>query len=139
MFSKILYATDWSDCSERAKAYLRPFQQVGAAEVIVANVIEQHFTDIEQISDVIRTELQRESEEKLRVLETQLIEWGFKVRTFLLKGGRAYKNIIELASQEDISMIVMGSHGRGLLAETMWGSVSQRVCEYSDKTVLVVK
>jgi len=36
-------------------------------------------------------------------------------------------------------LIVMGSHGKGFTEVIFWGSVSQRVVEYSEKTVLVVK
>jgi len=139
MFGKILYPTDWSACAERAGEYLRPLRQVGASEVLAVHVIGDWFTETEYVTDTVRAELREESEEKLKALEKELIEWGFKVRTMLLQGGRIYQEIVELASEANASMIVMGCHGRGFVAETLWGSVSQRVAEYSEKPVLVVK
>jgi nucleotide-binding universal stress UspA family protein len=83
--------------------------------------------------------LQKERAEKLSAIEKKLNGWGFKVKTFLLQGGRTYESIIKLASEENVSLIVMGCHGKGFVAETLWGSVSQRVAEYSEKPVLIVK
>jgi nucleotide-binding universal stress UspA family protein len=139
MFRRILYPTDWSPCAERAKDYLRPLRQVGASEVLLLHVIENRFYETEYVSDTFRAELRAESEQRLYVLEKELREWGFQVRVFLSEGDGAYQNITELASDADVSLIVMGSHGRGFVAETLWGSVSQRVVEYSEKPVLVVK
>jgi len=139
MFRKILYPTDWSACAERAGEYLRPLRQVGAAEVLAVHVIGDWFTEAEYVTDTVRSELQVESEDKLKILEKELNESGFRVRTMLLEGGRTYQEIVELASEEDVSLIVMGSHGRGFVSETLWGSVSQRVAEHSEKPVLIVK
>jgi len=139
MFRKILYPTDWSPYAQRAKDYLRPLQQVGAMEVVAVHCTEDWFTEMEYVTDTVRAEFQKENEEKLKALETELSEWGFKVKTFLFDRGRTYQDIVDLASEEDVSLIVMGTHGRGFIQETLWGSVSQRVAEYSEKPVLVVK
>jgi len=139
MFRKILYPTDWSACAERAGEYLRPLRQVGASEVLAVHVIGDWFTETEYVTDTVRTELQVESEEKLTALEREFSESGFRLRTMLLEGGRTYQEIVELASKEEVSLIVMGSHGRGFVAETLWGSVSQRVAEHSEKPVLIIK
>jgi len=139
MFRKILYPTDWSACAERAKEYLRPFRQVGASEVIVAHVTDDGLTEVEFVTEGIREQWKAESEERLKNLEKELAQWGFRVRTFLIRNGQPYQNIVELASDVDASLIVMGSHGRGFVAQTIWGSVSQRVAEHSEKPVLVVK
>jgi len=139
MFRKILYPTDWSECAEHAKRYLPPLRQVGASEIVVVHVIEHPFSETEYTSNALLSELRNEGERKLKALEEELVELGFHVKVFLLEGGRTYRNITELASQEDVSMIVMGSHGRGAVAEALWGSVCQRVAEYSEKPVLIVK
>jgi nucleotide-binding universal stress UspA family protein len=139
MFRKMLYPTDWSSSAERAAEYLRPLQQTGASEVVVVHFIGDWFTETEYTSDEIRILLQKERAEKLSAIEKKLNGWGFKVKTFLLQGGRTYESIIKLASEENVSLIVMGCHGKGFVAETLWGSVSQRVAEYSEKPVLIVK
>ena len=53
--------------------------------------------------------------------------------------GTPYREINRLATEEDVSLIVIGSHGMGFVEGMLWGSVSQKVVEYSEKPVLVVK
>lgn len=44
-----------------------------------------------------------------------------------------------LISKEDVSLMVMGCHRMGWVEGMLWDSVSQRVPEYSEKPVLIVK
>lgn len=47
--------------------------------------------------------------------------------------------MIRIAKEEDASLIVMGSHGKGDVEGILWGSVSRNVVEYSDRAVLLIK
>lgn len=124
MFRKILYPTDWSSSAERAKQYVPILHKVGASEIIVVHVLE--------------TDFDLGIKEKLVNLEQELQSQGFKVSVKLLKG-KPYAEINKIATEEDVSLIVMGSHGKGFTEAIFWGSVSQRIVEYSEKPVLVVK
>jgi nucleotide-binding universal stress UspA family protein len=124
MFRKILYPTDWSPSAERAKQYIPALRKVGASEIIVVHVLE--------------TDFDLGIKEKLGDLKQEFQSQGFKVSVQLLKG-KPYREINRIATEEDVSLIVMGSHGKGFTEVIFWGSVSQRVVEYSEKTVLVVK
>jgi nucleotide-binding universal stress UspA family protein len=124
MFRKILYPTDWSSSAERAKQYIPVLHKVGASEIIVVHVLE--------------TDFDLGIKEKLGALKQEFQSQGFKVSVQLLKG-KPYMEINRIATEEDVSLIVMGSHGKGFMEVVFWGSVSQRVVEYSEKPVLVVK
>jgi len=124
MFKKILYPTDWSPCAERVKQYIPVLRRVGASEIIIVHVLENEF-DLGV-------------KEKLGALKREFQSQGFKVSVQLLKG-KPYREINRIATEEDVSLIVMGSHGKGFIEGILWGSVSQRVVEYSEKPVLVVK
>jgi nucleotide-binding universal stress UspA family protein len=124
MFKKILYPTDWSPCAERVKQYIPVLHRVGASEIIIVHVLENEF-DLG-------------IKEKLDALKQEFQSQGFKVSVQLLKG-KPYREINRIATEEDVSLIVMGSHGKGFIEGILWGSVSQRVVEYSEKPVLVVK
>jgi len=124
MFKKILYPTDWSPCAERVKQYVPALHRVGASEIIIVYVLENEF-DLGV-------------KEKLSALKQEFQSQGFKVSVQLLKG-KPYREINKIATEEDVSLIVMGSHGKGFTEAIFWGSVSQRVVEYSEKPVLVVK
>lgn len=124
IFRKILYATDWSEHSERAKKYVPLLYNAGAREALVVHVIEDGRKE--------------ESEMKINSLMQELEKTGFKVSSHLIQG-KPYREIINLASEEDVSLIVMGCHGKGFIKGILLGSVSQRVLEYSDRSVLIVK
>ncbi len=141
MFRKILYPTDWSPCSERAKGYLSLLHDAGASEVIIVHVVED-FSDYADVplhfKEDAREAIAKKSREGMEQLAGELEAQGFKVRASILYG-EPYQEIMRIATEEDVSMIVMGSHGRGFFKGILWGNVSQRVVEYSEKPVLVVK
>jgi nucleotide-binding universal stress UspA family protein len=124
MFRKILYPADWSPSAERAKQYIPALHRVGASEIIVVHVQE--------------AELDPGTEEKMSALKQEFQSQGFKVSLQLVQG-KPWLEINRIAAEEDVSLIVMGSHGKGFMEVIFWGSVSQRVVEYSEKPTLVVK
>jgi nucleotide-binding universal stress UspA family protein len=141
LFKKILFPTDWSPCAERAKELLSGLFRAGASEVVVTHVIKDFSFahDIPtQLLEEARATLEKKSAEGLSALAQELQSHGFKMSTRLLHG-EPYREIIRLATEEDVSLIVMGSHGRGFVQGILWGNVSQRVVEYSEKSVFVVK
>jgi len=138
MFRKVLLPVDWSPWTERAKEYLPFLQQVGASEVIILHVADGLAIEAKYMTEKTQETI-REGTAKLETLKQELQASGFHAEAHLLEGGRAYQEINRMATKEDVSMIVMGSHGKGFPVETIWGSVSQRVVEYSEKPVLVVK
>lgn len=142
MFRKILYPTDWSSHAERAKEYISVLRILGASEVIILHVIEELLPEIPlYVYEDLEASLRKSSEEKIEALRYEFQIEGFKVKTVVAKG-KAYKVINRIATEEDASLIVMGSHGKGfksLVGGVLWGSVSQWVVEYSEKPVLVVR
>ncbi len=141
MLRKILFPTDWSACSGRAKDLLPLLRAAGASEVVLAHVIEDFsdFADIPgHLRDDARISMTSRAQEELEPMTRELQTHGFQVKAVLLYGD-PYREIIRTATEEDVSLIVMGSHGKGFVRGILWGNVSQRVVEYSEKPVLVVK
>jgi|GEM_PF-2269155 len=52
---------------------------------------------------------------------------------------RAGTEEIVLLHVIDVSLIVIGTHGKGYVEGILWGSVSRNVVEYSDRPVLLIK
>jgi nucleotide-binding universal stress UspA family protein len=138
MFQKVLYAVDWSPCTERAEEYLPLLQQMGSSEVIIVHIAD----DLVKRSTLRKDQAQETIEvrtEKLDSLEQELRTRGVQAKAYLLEEGSPYQGINRIATEEDVSLIIMGSHGKSHVEGILWGSVSQRVVEYSEKPVLVVK
>ncbi len=134
MFRKILFALDWSEETKRAKDYLRVLRQMGASEVIIVHVAPESEAIKEGSEESID-----EREDKLQSLNEELRADGLQPQAYLIQGGRSYEEINRIASEEDVSMIVIGSQGKGLKERVLKGSVSRRVLKESDKPVLVVR
>lgn len=135
-FRRVLYPTDWSDCAKKALEYLKGLKDVGVEEVIVAHVMDEKamkFQPPKKFKD-----FERIDKEKLEMVKEELEKEGFKVKT-RLHVGKAGSDLIKFAREEDVSLIVMGTHGKGYVKMILWGSVSRNVVEYSDRSVLLVR
>ncbi len=135
-FDRVLYPTDWSDCAAAALQYLKGLKDAGVKEVVVAHVMDEKAMSQHPAEKV--KEFERADRQKLQQVQEELEREGFKVTT-RLHLGRPGPDLIKIAHQEDASLIVMGGHGKGFVGEILWGSVSRKVIEYSDRPVLVIK
>ena len=135
-FRKLLYPTDWSDCAEVALKYLKGLKEAGVDEIVVAHVMDEKAMKL-QPAERFR-EFERIDMEKLEKIKAELETEGFKVKTHL-HVGKARTDVIKIAREEGVSLIVMGAHGKGYVEGILWGSVSRNVVEYSDRPVLLIK
>ncbi|MBI4684739.1 MAG: universal stress protein [Nitrospirae bacterium] len=136
VFHKILYPTDWSDCAEIASKYLRGLKDAGVEEVVVAHVMDEKAMRL-QPADRFK-EFKEIDQKKLELIRQDIGMEGIKVKTHL-HVGKAGTDLIKIAQEEDVSLIIMGSHGKGYVEGMLWGSVSRNVVEYSDRPVLLIK
>ncbi|MDX2498813.1 MAG: universal stress protein, partial [Desulfobacterales bacterium] len=86
----------------------------------------------------LEKKLKDEATRELKEIEGKLKEWGFKVLS-RVKLGSPIKEILSAEQKEDISIIVIGSHGKSDLEEMLLGSVSENIIRKCKKPVLVVK
>jgi nucleotide-binding universal stress UspA family protein len=135
-FRRVLYPTDWSDCARDALEYLKSIKGAGTDEVVVAHVMDEKAMKL-QPEEKFR-EFERIDQEKLRQTKEKLEKEGFKVKTHL-QLGNPRTALIQIARQEDVSLIVMGAHGKGQMEGILWGSVSRNVAEYSERPIILIK
>jgi nucleotide-binding universal stress UspA family protein len=143
MFEKILYPTDFSDIAEKALRYVVQLKDAGANEVIVLHVIDQRNIDtldemLTKDTFALEKALEEESIKITSGLENELKEKGFKVKIRIEKGIPFYE-ILKVANEENVSAIVIGSHGKSNIAEMLLGSVSEKVARKAMQPVLLVK
>jgi nucleotide-binding universal stress UspA family protein len=143
MFQKILFPTDFSDVSKKALDYIKEFKTDPAVELIVLHVIdERSFHAIEAFSSGNAADLEREItegvEKELRKIEEEMERAGFVVKPILQTGIPA-REILKTEKKEDVSVIVIGSHGKSNLQEMFMGSVSEKVARKCTKPILIIK
>jgi len=146
MFRKILYPTDFSDVSKNALSFLKQFEKSGVEEICVLHVIDKrdvqfgylYFFDENSVDGNVEQKLKNEAEREMKEIEGKLKDWGFKVSS-RVTFGIPIKEILSAEKKEDISIIVIGSHGKSDLEEMLLGSVSDNIIRKCKKPVLVVK
>lgn len=143
MFKKILFPTDFSDVSRKALDYVISLKDVGVEVVVIIHVIDQRsLRVIDNLAIMNSHELEREmmarATEALEKVEKKLEDNGFEVKS-LLKIGFPVIEILDAEKDEDVSIIVIGSHGKSNLEEMFLGSVSEKVIRKCEKPVFVIK
>ncbi|MBW2443245.1 MAG: universal stress protein [Deltaproteobacteria bacterium] len=144
MFETVLYPTDFSDVAVKALEYIKKLKASGAKEVIVL-----HVNDIRGNDSVLRilgesqfNKLEKSKREitetKLNGIKKELVDAGLKVAV-RIESGMPVREILRVEEEENVAVIVIGSHGRSNLEEIFLGSVSEKVIRKSRAPVLVVK
>lgn len=80
---------------------------------------------------------ERAEETALAELVAQLTDSGVNA-TAVFRHGRPAKTVLEEAERLDVELIVVGSHGHGLVFDAIVGSVSADILRHSTVPVLVV-
>lgn len=147
MYERILVPTDGSDVAEAAVD-----QAIDLAEKYDAEIHALYIADTDSIAyslgteqvDRIRqgnfnemTELRQEAEAATGYVTEQAAEHGLEVIEHH-EGGRPHAKIADYVEENDIDLIVMGSHGRAGVRRALLGSVTERTLRSTHAPVLVV-
>lgn len=92
--------------------------------------------DVQLARDLNAEEIKREHKELLGI-SSKLRDEGINAQAVLIKGDPA-KLIIEKAAELECEMIILGSHGHGMLHKALLGSVSESVMRLASINVLIV-
>jgi nucleotide-binding universal stress UspA family protein len=135
LFSRVLYPTDWSNCAEAALRFLIGLKEARIEEVLVAHVMDEK---------AMRSQSRRKfkecwelDRERLDTVAKKLQNEGLNAKTHI-RIGKPNTDVIRIAREENASLVMMGSHGKGHVQGINWGSVARNVTEYSDRPVLLI-
>ena len=139
---KILFAADGSKYTKKALAFLVNHDSlVGASdELVVLNVQVAFPGRVKTMvgAATVAAYHKDEAEKVLNPIEKLLKRHKLQFRVTTVVGAPAAE-IVRAAQREKVHMIVMGTHGHGLLGRAVMGSVAQRVVTDSDVPVLLIK
>ena len=139
MYKKILVPTDGSDFAKKAQSHALFLAKVSGAEIVALSVSENHFIngisatdEVEQLNQILTERCKQDLEEF-----EDMNEDGIKISS-VIKEGTPAKAILDVASEEDIDLIVIGSSGKSGFDRFILGSVSDKVVNAAKCPVLVV-
>ena len=140
---RILVPTDFSDSARNALTYGISFAREYKAELTLLHVVETltvgYASDLfpvpmaevfQEVSTYARTELGK--------LAAEVRDKGVQVNEKVVQG-KPSAEIIRVATEETIDMIVLGTHGKGVLDKALFGSTTERVVRRAPCPVLTCR
>ena len=136
--AKILLATDGSEDAELAATTVATLARVVASEVHVVNVgvlAPALLAPLDVGPDRVEQEARTILEEQIKKIE----DMGCAVAQSHVRMGDAAKEVVNLAEEIGVSLVAVGSRGRGGIRGALMGSVSHSVARHAHCSVLVVR
>lgn len=140
---RILVPTDFSEHSKHALIYGVAFAEKFDAELYLLHVLQDltvYQPDAVTMGPPAVPPLE-ELTASARLAFDRLIEENglgrFKVRTEVREGSPV-EEIVEFATENEVDLIVIATHGRGWLAQMLFGSVSEKVVRRAPCPVMAV-
>jgi nucleotide-binding universal stress UspA family protein len=140
---KILVPTDFSESANHALVYGTSFAREYKAELVLLHVVET--LSVGYASDLfpvpmaeVFQEIAGYARSELAKLSATARERGVAVREVVTQG-KAAAEIIRIAREESIDMIVLGTHGRGFIDHALFGSTTERVVRRAPCPVLTCR
>ncbi|MCA1762114.1 MAG: universal stress protein [Flavobacteriales bacterium] len=135
-YDRVLFATDYSGWSEQAFLFLKENLLKSSKKIIIA-----HILDADKLEERSEQEVERLNEmntERLKRLKNDIPDQkGLEISTEL-RTGLPIKELTKLIQDNQINLVLMGTHGKGFIKDQILGSVTRGVIESSKVNHLVI-
>ena len=136
-FERILVPMDGSDCAEMILPKLEKLATDLKASIALLQVVYAHTFPGTDPTDA-EVAVVRKAEEYLEKIKKQMEAKGLKADTHVRYGQDA-EEILDHASQKDIDLVAMTTHGRSGVKRFLLGSVAEKILRHSPKPVFLVR
>ena len=130
----ILFATDFSSCSDVALSYATGLCQRYGSTLYTVHVVREELSDGQPPIPFL---LLHSAEEKMESLVAADPFRGVKHRELLREGGVA-QVLSDVIEGLEIDLLVLGTHGRGGFKKLLLGSVAEEIVGFASCPVLTV-
>lgn len=136
LLRQVLLPTDFSPASEQALAVAAALVPSGLQRVLVLHALdvpggEAYPPGFQELAEA-------QAQEQLAAAATRLRAAGVPQVETVFDPGRPLPAILKVLEGQDISLIIMGTHGKGFLKEILLGSVAHNVARLAPMPVLLV-
>ncbi|WP_277555407.1 universal stress protein [Halobaculum limi] len=139
MYERILVPTDGSPAAAAAVDHAVALADQFDATIHALYVVDATaYSAVEAGTDIVAAALEREGEGAVAAIREAADDRELPVVESVVSG-RAFSSIIEYADENDVDLIVMGTHGRRGLDRYLLGSVTERVVRSANQPVLTVR
>jgi universal stress protein A len=142
-FEKILLATDFSDYSEVACDYALTLAETFGSSLYILHIINEP-VDLRgfYVPNISFEQLEKEIETGATEMLDKFCKENLKEFDRYEKEiitGVPYEEIVRVAKEKEISMIVIGTHGRTGLDHLIFGSTAERVVRTAPCPVMTIR
>ncbi len=150
-FKRILVPVDLSDITEAVVDSSVLFSRIFNCKVYLFFVIEHlspliYVKNLELLMEPDEEEILKLAEEKLREeVSDSLNKYNKKLQErgvdseVIIETGDVVDSILDFSEEENIDLIIVGSHKKGLIDKLLLGTVSEKIISKARKSVLVIK
>lgn len=140
---KILFPTDFSDCSKIARNYAFSFALDQEASLVILHVIEDVYLTEEGWDPLVLnpdlfTQLEERAVKKLEAIVAEARKRKIRA-THAIGRGKPFAQIIRFARESKADLLILGTHGRTGLKHVLIGSTAEKVVRKSPIPVLTVR
>ncbi len=140
---KVLFATDFSETSEHAFDYAFTLAKKFNSTLLILHVINEpvdlrgfyvpHIS-FEKLEQEIASGAEKMMQKFCRTKIKDFTNFQCSIVT-----GIPYEEIIKKANEEDVSLVVLGTHGRSGIDHLLFGSTAERVVRGAHCPVMTVR
>ena len=143
-YKKVLFCTDFSENADYAFEFAYGIAKRDEGLLYILHVIpmnpqqayaESFITaeDLEKIQKTIQEDLENKYRERYEEKMEKEIEFEIITRS-----GREDEEILEFAKEEQVDLIVIGTHGRTGIEHVFFGSVAEKILRRSPIPVFII-
>ena len=142
--STVLFPTDFSECSFEAFKHALRICTTFDAHLILFHVMtllgdypekaKEGFPEMEKLIDFYQRQNKEHFESYRRFFHDHIISYTEKS----VRGFSVTEEILSFEKENEVDLIVMGTHGRGFFSHLVLGSEAERVTRYSSCPVMTV-
>ena len=140
---KVLVPTDFSESARHALTYGISFAREYEAELTLLHVVEN--LTVGYASDLFPVPMAEVFQEISGYARAELAKLGTEARAKnvtveeVVVQGKPSAEIMRFAQETEVDMIVLGTHGKGMLDQALFGSTTERVVRRAPCPVLTVR
>ena len=138
MYERILLPTDGSEGTEHAVDHAIALAKQFGAALDVLHVTDAPVLPLDAHSQALLDAIEEEGRSAVEEIVERASRRGVGTVAGVVREGEPYRTILDYVDEEDVDLVVMGTHGRTGLDRYLLGSVTERVARLSDVPVVIV-
>ncbi|WP_266082420.1 universal stress protein [Haladaptatus caseinilyticus] len=139
MFSTLLLPIDGSDTAQNAIPYALELAEQYEMALHIVSVVETDGTEPDEKRMAMYEEFEVEAKQMVEDVIAQAGRRDIRTTAGSIAEGKPQRAILQYAAEQDVDLIVMGTHGRSGFRHALRRSVTEKVIRRAEAPVLAIR